>query len=280
MVPELRAYSVVSSPPTSGSALMVPITTGTMVQVDLPAIGFPVATGDTIRLQALYFDTRSWYANLMASNEIWFSGVGAGRFLLEAVGSDSGSPDPLEGFFRIHWLGGPEIAEVVLDFAASQSPALQNAFFDTDAPNMGDFFGAGSSQRAGCAGTFRQGSDRITGLRYDAQTNSAVTLDNPVCNLWIGLGASWLSGFEGGPGPGPDFRTLTFRFDHFGLDEPGGNPAPSAETLRFDCDTDGGPRSGGGHAGMVVTVRLGDGTVLEGALIPDPGNPDRSFISF
>lgn len=281
VLPELRSYSPISTPPTVGSALVVPITTGHAFHVDLGAIEFPVATGDTIRLQAVYFDSRSQYSpGLMASNEIWFNGMGTSQVLFEAVGPNSNQPDLNAGFFRVHWLGGPDIVEVVLDFAASDNPALANAVFDTDAPDMGDFFGAGSSHRAGCSGTYRLGSDLVTGLIHDVASNSRVELNSPVCDFWSGLGVSWTSGFVGSPGPGPSYRTLTFHFDHFGLDTPGGNPAAVAETLQFDCDTDGTPTGGGGHAGMVVTFKLADGTVLVGSTVLDPSNRSRSFLGF
>ena len=66
----------------------------------------------------------------MASNEIWFNGMGTSQVLFEAVGPSSNQPDINAGFFRVHWLAGPDIVEVILDFAESDNPGMASAVAD------------------------------------------------------------------------------------------------------------------------------------------------------
>lgn len=281
-VPELRSYSNFSTPVSSGSALLVPTSTGAATSIDLGAIGFPVNTGDTIRMQAIYFDLRSQFSpGLMASNEIWFNGLVIRNVLYEATGPVAENADTSSGFFRIHWLGGSDIVEVTLDFIDS-SALGQNGRFDTDAVNMADIFGLGNGGGPGCQGTYRNGSDALTGLVYDAMTNTAIGADSPICDYYADQGASWLSGFVGTPGPaggGDSYQRLTFNFTDFGLDG-AGNPAAGPEIFEFDADTDSVLNDGGAHADMVITVTLRDGTVFKANSLPDVSDPQRSFIGF
>jgi hypothetical protein len=189
---------------------------------------------------------------------------------IEAVGPDSGVPDPTLGFWRVtHNLGRPadrgsSIVDVRFDLAASINPQHAGMVFDTDQSGMLDYFDAGNHNVPGCDGTYRQNSDVATGLVYDPLNTLPRTSCAASANTgWIGTN----------PTSAGSYKTLRFRF------------TPNQfinETFSFDCDTDFGTAgvSGGAMAGMAVQVTVHDGRIFQGWMVADPMNPNRSVALF
>lgn len=124
--------------------------------------------------------------------------------------------------------------------------------WDQDSTLGGERFDAGNSTIAGCVGTYRNGSDAVTGLDF------SVSLPSPCDPLAR-------TGYQG------DDKTLDFLFA-------GGLFADGA-TFEFDCDTDGGLGvTGADMVGLQVTVTFMDNSVRSGALAVDPASlVPRSF---
>lgn len=247
MLPELVALSGLSVPP--GLDLMATSLNGTPLSLVVPAAFMP--DGGLIRMQALQLLPS---LSLLATNQVYltFAG-GSARVRVEAVGHNSFNSDASQGFFRVTRLGaGSAIRRVVLSWNGSP-PGQATMVWDQDSTTNGERFDAGNSTAAGCRGTYRNGSDAITGLDYAV---SQVSPCNPTAR----------TGYLG------DNRTLDFRFV--------GNQFAGGRTFEFDCDTDGGLGvTGADMAGLQVTVTLADNTTLSGALTVDPGSSvPRSFV--
>jgi len=188
---------------------------------------------------------------------------------IEAVGPNSGIPDTTHGFWRVtHNLGRPadrgsSIVDIQFDLTTSINPQHTSMVFDTDQYGMADYFDAGNHNVPGCDGTYRQNSDVATGLIYDGLNTS------PRTPCAVGANTGWIGTSQTAYG---SYRKLRFRF------------AANAfinETFAFDCDTDyGAGISGGAMAGMAVRVTLQDSRVLQGWMVADPMDPNRSVALF
>jgi hypothetical protein len=249
-----------------------------------------VATGDIVRMQALYFDTRSGFfipIGLMSSNEIWFAGVGLNDVRVDTIGSSSDNLNP-DGFFRVTYLGGPAIEKVVLSFRGSNNLGVEEALFDVNNYDRNDGFEAGRGfdpvtqtflNLPGCDGTYRHDSDLTTGLVYDDTNSPALSsLNSAACTYYLNtLGYEMFTGWiasDSFRGSTVNWQTLEFNFTDFGGDG-------VEEVFAFDCDTDRTPGEGGGaHAGMVVTIHQAGGIILSAELLPDSSDSTRGFIGW
>jgi hypothetical protein len=239
----------------SGSPLTLPIA---------PLLGF--APRGFLRCQAVYFDLAVPAPRIpvMATNEVWWSiDLAACRITVEARGESSFDADPSRGFFRVI-AENPDPQKAIVgmrwDWVASTVAGQATMEFDVDQTGMADVPWGGNSAVVGCRGTYRNGSALATGLVF-AGTPA------PPCD------PTARAGFVGSnPGSSVnDWRTLDFAFQ----------PATfyNGRVFELDCDTDGGiGETGAAMEGMVVTLRLGDGTVCSGVLRRDPFDPLRAFV--
>jgi hypothetical protein len=301
ILPELRIHSVISNPvATVPAPFPFVVATNTLIPLDLT--GLPIATGDQIRFQAVVLDPRSDFApplGLIASNEIWFGGVGINELLIQAVGASNRNLNP-DGFFQVHWLDGPAITEVTMSMADSSTNVDMvddETGFWVDNENRNDSFQFGRGfdpvsmvflDLGGCDGTYRHDSDVLTGLVYD-DMNTPPRDFTVACDYYMrpvtegGLGYEIFTGYTGIQETifiAQVFGGMTFRFDDFGLDG-AGNPAAGPEVFAFDCFINSiNNGRGGGMAGMVITVKREGMPDLVAELLPDPEDPDRAFIGW
>ncbi|MCB9881452.1 MAG: hypothetical protein H6834_06645 [Planctomycetes bacterium] len=223
--------------------------------------------GDLVRIQGLYIDPqfRNPTFPFMATNQIKFAATGRTRptkrttplgVTFSAEGQSSFTNDPSAGFWACTYtgIGGgePAIEALVLTWDGSTVAGQSTMVFDPDQVGMGDTFLGGNSQRPGCQGTFRNGSDVLANLDY------APTPPAP-CDAAARRG-SLVS---------PDERTIAFSFGGF----------TTGTTFEFDLDTDQGiGDTGADMEGLIVTVFFADGTYACGELVRDPVNPLRASV--
>ena len=288
LLPELRVHSAFSTPADNGLAFNFPWATGATLNLDLAAAGFVVNTGQQIRVQAVYFHPLSQYSpGLMVSNEIWFGGVGINQILVETTGANPENADTSSGYFRIHWLSGPDIVSVTLDGLSSLSNAgdLRDMHWDVTVANLADQMYLGNSTMPGARGTYRNSSDVLTGLVYDSAVNSNYGGNSPVVDYYVSSAAfTWDSGYQvilARHGNNPIYPgALQWNFTNFGLDSQG-NQAAGTEIFEFDGDVDHmNGNTGDYFQGMVVEVLLSDGTMFKAEMLPDPEDSTRAFIGW
>lgn len=257
-VPEFVALTHFTMPP--GTPVTWKTFTDEPLEIPTP---MGLANGDLIRIQAVTVNP-SGLAAFTATNQLFFE-YDATRIVVTASGSNSFNSNTTSGFFRVEHRFGSPIASVEFDWVNSSNPAQSTMRFDTNQTGMADVFDAGDSTVGGCQGTYRNGSDASTGLVYDA-ANTAPTSS---CAVSAGANTGWIGANMGTTG---DYRTLTFRF------------APgqfTSRTFEFDVDTDGGAGiAGDDMAGMVVTIVLEDGSMLNGELAVDPSTANQSVLKF
>jgi hypothetical protein len=275
LFPELRELAALA-PFTlpAGDVITIAAVGGNPLRTPVGQLFAAVPLG-AIRAQALYLEPRiAGGLPLMATGEIrWQLEPGSPRgIVVAAEGASSYDPDPLRGFFRITNAAltpTRAVRRLTLDWRESHNPAQASGMvFDTDQQGMGDLPSGGDSARAGCRGTYRNGSAQRVGLRF------APGQVAPPCD------ASAHAGFVGRNriGAGGKYQTLEFAFDG---DRFYGYHGGADGVFELDCDTDGGTGvDGAAMAGLVVTVELADGSVLRGELPVDPLVPHRSVLRF
>lgn len=181
---------------------------------------------------------------------------------VECNGSNSFNSNTSSGFFSVT-NANPDprksIVKLTFDWEDSSNAGQSTMVFDCDQTGMADAFwyGRDAASNSGCgmSGTYRNGSDTAAGLIYDPAITGVTHLTAP-CST----DPTENSGAE------PElmtvnnsFRTLHWRFtpDTF----------YNGVTLEMDVDTDGGVGIGGDDmAGMVVTIELRDGSIVQGEI--------------
>ena len=170
------------------------------------------------------------------------------RVVVECVGSNTYTADP-SGFWHVIHNGTTtaNITSVILSFAGAGGAAAGD-YFDTDQgmPSGSGQFNLGQ--------TYELNSQVATGLDF------SVSSPHPASG-WIGS--------NGVSGSTTSFYTVEFQFT-------GG--LFNGNTFAFNADTDPSTQSASGTAGLIVTVTLSDGSVLNGVLAVDPSNGNRSFV--
>ncbi len=157
--------------------------------------------------------------------------------------------------------------------------------WDVTVANLSDQMYLGNSTMAGATGTYRNGSDALTGLVYDSTVNTNYGGNSPIVTYYVtNFGFTWDSGYQvilARHGNNPIYPgALQWNFTDFGLDG-AGNPAAGVETFEFDGDVDHmNGNSGGFFQGMVVEVLLSDGTMFKAEMLPDPEDPRRALIAW
>lgn len=240
-------------------AVMLPVALGQ------PSFSFTVPSsivlGTQVRSQVAYYEPRVRSNQFAMTNQVV---VERAQIVVKSDGLDSYNSDP-EGFFSITNFTSNSIAEVTLDWTTSSNPLLLAVQeFDTDQAGMGDRFDAGNSTLTGCRGTYRNNSATRTGLIFDSSNTMLGVPCAPTSNCgWIGTN----------PGDDPgDWRTLKFRFL--------AGRFAGGERFEFDCDTDRGPTGGDEMAGLVVTIRLTNGTTLGPAELTAVPGQTRAMLKF
>ncbi len=164
------------------------------------------------------------------------------------------------------------IQKVEFDWMACRDPLQTTMVFDCDNPTMADSFWFGNSTQFGATGTYRNNSDKTTGLIYDK-------LNTPVGpGTSTGANTGWIGSNASNNGTGYSFKTVTFRF---GLTTFVGNKT-TPKVFEVDIDTDGGVGfNGASMAGMVVRVTLLGGRTYTGELVADTSSTtSRSVTGF
>lgn len=168
-----------------------------------------------------------------------------------ATGASSRVADPAQPFWEVRHAdpSRPGIRRVVLDFGAATWGGGQDQFFDTEFAGLS--IASGNSTLAGCAGTFRNGTEQTTGLVFAG--TPASPCDPAASQGFVRSGAITPVGVAPGA-----YRRLEFSFSQF---DPG-------ESFEFDCATIGGASATPyGLIGMMISVELVDGTTLSGPLV-------------
>ena len=195
------------------------------------------------------------------------------NIIVEAVGANSFNAITTSGFFRVIHRGGLPIQKVEFDWMACRDSLQTTMYFDCDNPTMADSFWFGNSTQVGATGTYRNNSDKTTGLIYDK-------LNTPVGpGASTGANTGWIGSNASNNGtPAYNFKTVTFRF---GLITFQGNKA-KPEVFEVDIDTDGGVGlNGASMAGMVVRVTVLGGRTFAGELVADTSSTtSRSVTGF
>ena len=151
-------------------------------------------------------------------------------------------------------VSGQNIISPTMSFAGTGN----GRFFDTDQANMADVLEGGNSTVAGCAGTYRNGTDVLVGLDYGA---SPVSPCDPLARTGF-VGSDMLASAS--------FETLVFEFTDF----------QSGDVFEFDADTDGnGSQAASDMAGMLVRVTLADGRTCDGVMVADSVDPNLAETS-
>ena len=221
--------------------------------------------GHLIRMQSVYALPQSPFF-VAASNELNFVvNNGERGIVVSAEGPSSFQNNPATPFWKVSsdgLHGHGDILSVDLSFTGAVGSA-SGMRFDLDQMGLGDRFDGGNSTLPGCSGTYRNNSDVLCGLDYQAP---GVYVDSQCHQAGESSGAvaTML------PGSTADATALLFQFQSF-------NPG---KVFAFDCDTDGGPFSGDAHAGMQVRVQTSGSGMLAGVLVVDPARPYRSVVFF
>ncbi|HLQ36491.1 MAG TPA: hypothetical protein VK348_01725, partial [Planctomycetota bacterium] len=241
--------------------LLLPHAIGALLHLQLPP-GFPVGTGDVIRLQTLFIEPLNPLL-FDSTNEAWFiGGQPAAGVLIEAVGPNSFKQDPARGFWRVQHLGGTAaIDSITFNWNGATMAGQETAVFDVAQEQMSDRHDGGNATAAGCHGTYRNGSDVTAGLDYGFPGNHQAPC----------AAGSENSGFTIDVGSPDAARALTYHFT--------GGTFVGGVTFEFDCDTDGGLGvSGDAMAGLYVKVVLVGGQQLIGNLAVDPFSRFRACV--
>lgn len=227
---ELPSFPVVLNPPTGS--------------VTMPIPNLASLAGFVMHAQQAVFAPNVTTLGVATSNRRTLRIGNVDPVVVRASGAENLNDDLQNPFWTIVNATPFDIVSVRLDWALS--PVSNSIFFDTNQIGLGDRFDGGNSTTALCKGTYRNGCDVLTGLDYAA--SGATPCGATSRTGWIGL----IYGAAAG-----DFRAIEFRFTQF-------NPG---EVFQFDAETDGGPGGRGGDmAGLLITVRLSNGTTRSGVL--------------